>query len=180
MTHASALRNPQNHLPTQWAIMGPKQAAETSVKLKNDVVIDAQHETVWSAFEDIDMRQEWQSGLTARRQVSGKPNDVGSVAELTFDEGGSSRSVIETITERRRPNFLAATCESKQRSSLTVNTFEPIGDEQTRWSVWSNVRFHGIAAVTSLFTAKRVRQQLEDDMQRFKLLVETHEASTPS
>ena len=180
MTHASALSNPQNHLSTQWAIMGPEQAADIPVKLKNDVVIDAQHETVWSTFEDIDTRQEWQSGLTARRQVSGKPNDLGSVAELTFDEGGSSRSVVETITERRQPNFLAATHESKQRSSLTVNTFEPIGGEKTRWSVWSNVRFHGIAAVTSLFTAKRVRQQLEDDMQRFKLLVETREASTPS
>ncbi|MEM7500783.1 MAG: SRPBCC family protein [Pseudomonadota bacterium] len=150
------------------------------MKLKNEVVIDAQGEAVWSAFEDADTRPEWQSGLTARRQISGKPNDIGSVVELTFDEGGSSRSVIETITERRRPNFLAATYESRHRTLLTVNTFESIGGEQTRWSVWSNVRFRGIASITSLFTAKRVRQQLEDDMQRFKLLVETREASTPS
>ncbi len=180
MTHVSALSNRQNHLPTQWAIIGSEQVPDISVKLKNEVVIDANRETVWSAFEDEDTRRKWQAGLTARRQISGKPNEIGAVAELTVDENGVARTVTETITERRQPSFLAATYESKQRNLLTVNTFEPIGDERTRWSVWSNVRFRGIAAVTSLFTAKRVRQELEDDMQRFKLLVETLEASTPS
>lgn len=180
MTHASAPRNRQNHLPSQWAIMRPRRAADISVKLNKELIIDADRETVWSTFDNANARRQWQSGLTELRQVSGQPNDIGAVAELTFDDDGRPSKATETITERRRPSFLAATYESKQRNMLTVNTFESVGSGQTRWSVWSNIRFRGVAAVTSLFTAKRIQQRLEDDMQRFKLLVETLEASAES
>lgn len=150
------------------------------MKLNNELIIDAKRETVWSAFDDSSMRSKWQTGLTAWRQISGKPNQIGAVAELTYEENGRSRKATETVTERRQPSFLATTYESKQRNMLTVNSFESVGGKQTRWSVWSNIRFRGVATMTSLFSANRIRQQLEDDMQRFKLLVETLEASTRS
>ena len=42
----------------------------------------------------------------------------------------------------------------------------------------TRARFKGVARLTALFTHKSVRERIEADMQRFKLLVETSESSS--
>ena len=82
----------------------------------------------------------------------------------------------ESITERREENFLAATYASDEGTSLFVHQFDAVNENQTRWTSWGNFRFRGLAKMTSLFTASVIRNRIEGDMQRFKLLLESNTA----
>jgi len=84
--------------------------------------------------------------------------------------------VNETITECREPDFLSANYDSKYASTVIVNHFRLIDKNTTRWSSWCNFTFKGFMKIMALFLAGTIRKRTEDDMHRFKLLVETDEA----
>jgi len=143
------------------------------VKQKFDVTIDASRARVWAAFDDPDNMARWQQNFHSWTHKSGEPGQPGSVAELVFDEKGRRVVLTETVTERRDPDFLAASYESRHGSTLNVNHFEAIDDNTTRWSSWCNFRFTGAMRFLSLFLAGSIRKRTQGDMERFKLMVES-------
>jgi uncharacterized protein YndB with AHSA1/START domain len=143
------------------------------MKHKTEVLIDADRETVWRFFDDPDNMTKWQPTLRSFRPVSGTPGQPDAVAELVYEEDGREIVLTETITARREPEFLGGTYESKWGTVVILNLFEPTDDGRTRWSSNSNHQFKGLMKFLSLFMVKSIRSRIEDDMQRFKLLVET-------
>ena len=146
------------------------------MKMKFEVEVDAEPATVWAAFDSTDNLQKWQPTLVSIEHKTGQPGHPEAVAELTYDENGRRIVMTETITERREPDFMAGTYESNHGTSLIVNTFEKL-DNGTRWTAWHNMRFSGMAKLFAIFVQKKVRKRIEDDMQRFKLMVETERAN---
>lgn len=157
--------------------MAPTERRDDCMKFKSELLLEADRETVWNTFDDVDKLESWVQDLIDYRPVSGKLRQVGAVAELVYRENGRQLSVTETITERRAPDFTAAMHEAPDRKSLIVNTFKAIDAQSTRWSVWGNVRFLGVRKWAGLLLIKEIQRRLENDMQRFKLLVETEQAS---
>jgi uncharacterized protein YndB with AHSA1/START domain len=145
------------------------------MKLRAEIDIDAGRETVWSAFATPANRPRWQTGLNEVQLISGEAGAVNSSYRLSFGNGSAS-TAIESITEARRPDFLAVIVEDGRAKSLIVDTFTDAGDGGTRWQRFSNSRFHGIARLGAPFRIGAMRRRIEDDMQRFKLMVETEEA----
>lgn len=143
------------------------------MKLRFQVDIEAGKTAVWDAFEAAGNKVRWQQNFLGYRVKSGRPGQPGAVAELVFDEGDRQVTLTETITERRAPDFLAATYESPQVGTLIVHHFDALDDGRTRWSSWCNFRFRGLMRVMALFAVGRIRRRMEDDMQRFKRMVET-------
>ena len=80
---------------------------------------------------------------------------------------------METVTERREPNFMAGTYESDWGKILIVNHFEAIGDSKTRWSFCSNMVFNGFMKIVGIFFSGSILKRNESDMERFKQFVET-------
>ena len=115
------------------------------MKIKIDIVIDADRETVWQSFNDPDNMKKWQP-------------------------------MIETITERREPDFMAGTYESARGKGVIVNHFKTVGDRQTRWSMYANHTFSGIYRLLGIFFAGSIRNRSEEAMNNFKLYTETLEA----
>lgn len=146
------------------------------MKQKFEVIIDASRARVWAAFDDPDNMGRWQQNFHSWTHMSGKSGQPGSVAELAFDENGRRVVLKETVTERREPDFLAATYESRHGSTLIVNYFEAIDDDTTRWSSWCNFRFTGGMRFLSLFLTGSIRKRTQCDMERFKLMVESDQA----
>ncbi|MDH4253764.1 MAG: SRPBCC family protein [Gammaproteobacteria bacterium] len=130
----------------------------------------------WQAFEDLALLPEWQSALVSVEHKTGVRGQPGSVAELCFRENGRRVVVQQTITERRKPDFRAAIHESAAAKALIVDTFDSLPGGGTRWSSWINVSFRGATRFVALFAARTMRRHVEEDMQRFKLLVETRAA----
>ena len=146
------------------------------MKLNFEQTIDASLETVWAAFYDSSNNGRWQQNFESYTHTSGDPGRPGAISELVFNENGKTMVVNETITECREPVFLSAIYESKFASTIIVNHFESIEESQTRWTSWCNFTFKGFMKIMALFIAGTIRKRTEDDMHRFKLLVETDEA----
>ncbi len=146
------------------------------MKLKAEVVIDADRDVVWRYFDDPDTLSQWQPTLESHDHVAGTPGEPDAIRELRYREKSRLRVVRETITARREPDFLAGIRESAYANAVVVNHFEDAGDGRTRWIAYWNYSFTGIAKFKTLFTHPSYRIRIEDDMQRFKLLVETAES----
>lgn len=146
------------------------------MKLKFEKEIDAGREAVWLTFNDPAQKQRWQQQLLSFEHKDGVPGQPGAVSELTFDERNGKLVVQETITERRDPDFLIGSYESKHATMLAVNHFEIVNERATRWTAWCKFRFRGVMKLMSHFAAAAIRERTEGDMERFKLLVESREA----
>lgn len=143
------------------------------MKHKTEVLIDANRDTVWRFFDNPDNMTKWQPTLKSVRQVTGTPGQPDAVSELVYDEKGREVVLTETVTARREPEFLGGTYDSNWGSVVILNLFEQTNDGRTRWSSNSNHQFKGLMKFLSLFMAKSIRGRIDNDMQRFKLLVET-------
>ncbi len=148
------------------------------MKIDSEVIIDADRETVWAAFDDVDNMSKWQPTLTAFNHKSGPKGAPGSVAELVYDENGREIVLIERMTEKRKPDFMAGTYESNWSKALVVNHFEAVGEKQTRWKSYANHNFKGLMRFLAIFIRKSICKRMVDDMQRFKLMVETEAAGS--
>ena len=146
------------------------------MKFNYEIVIDAGLERVWEAFDEPRNLARWQQNLQARRQISGEPGQPGSSVELVYAEKGRDVILTQTITERRAPDFLAATYESANGSALIFSHFATIDGHTTRWTCWCNFRFGGAMRFLALFMVGAIRRRTEGDMERFKLMVESDAA----
>jgi len=146
------------------------------MKLNFEQKIDASLETVWAAFNTSSNKERWQQNFESYKHSTGDPGRPGAISELEFNENGKIMTVNETITECREPVFLSASYKSKYASTIIVNHFESIGEDKTRWTSWCNFSFKGFMKIMALFIAGTIRKRTEDDMHRFKLMVETDEA----
>jgi uncharacterized protein YndB with AHSA1/START domain len=143
------------------------------MKRRNEIVIDADRETVWQSFCNPGNRSRWQPTLKSVTHRSGTPGEPGQVAELVYVENGREVVMTETLTEKRRPDFMAGTYETAHGHATVVNHFEAIGATQTRWTVYFYHRFKGIMRLMGPLFRKSVNARTEDRMQRFRRLVET-------
>jgi len=143
------------------------------MKFKVEVVIDADRKTVWRCFDDPDNMVKWQPTLVSFTHESGKPGHPGAVSELIYRESGREIRMIERVTERREPDFMAGSYESKWGKAVIVNHFERVGEDQTRWVAYWNHTFTGLLRFVAPFLRKSMCKRLENDLQRFKLLVES-------
>lgn len=146
------------------------------MKFRHEIIIDADLETVWAAFDNPANMKAWQPTLESFTRKSGEDGQPGAVAELVYDENGRKVRLLETITERREPHFMAGTYESDAGNALIVNHFEAAGDGRTRWTMYGNHTFKGVFRVLGLFVAGSIRRRNETMMNNFKLLAETQKA----
>ena len=151
-----------------------------AMKTRHDILIDAPRDVVWAAFDDPANMPRWQPTLAKYTHVSGTPGRPGAVAELVYDEKGREVRIAETITERREPDVMAGVYTSDWGKTIIVNHFEDAGDDKTRWVVYSNHFFNGMMKLLGLFFAGSIRKRTANDLERFKLLVESErEDETP-
>lgn len=143
------------------------------MKIKLQIEIDAGRKRVWSAFDDTGNLRRWQPALQSIDCESGTPGHPGAVSRLRFTEKGRDIDVTETVTERREPDFIAARYETNRATTTTVNHFASLDGGRTRWSMYASYRFRGLARFIMPLFKSTICGRLEDDMQRFKLMVES-------
>ena len=113
------------------------------MKIQTEIIIDADRETVWRVFEDPEKLANWQSASTLQ------------------------------VTEKRKPDFVAGTYQSDNGTAIVVNHFEELPDGTTKWATWWNYTFTGLQRFVAPFKRKAIINQIEEDLNRFKLFVES-------
>ena len=144
------------------------------MKHQSEVIIDAAIDAVWQAFDDPGNARRWQPTLDSVKHESGERGQPGAVSSLVYADGDV---VMQTVTERREPHFMAMSRESARGASIVVNHFEALDEGRTKWVVYRNMRFAGLAKLLAPFKMNAIAERFEDDMQRFKLMVESDQAA---
>ena len=145
------------------------------MKLRYEIDIDAGRDAVWAMLSSNELRPRWQASVASVNSVSGSPDAIGHVRRVTGTDG--RQDVLESITELRRPDFIAVIAEGADHKALVVDRLEASAARRTKWQRWSNVRFRGLKRFSAAFAAGRLRDRMIDDMNRFKLLAETEAES---
>lgn len=99
-----------------------------------------------------------------------------TIWKIIDDQDGPGIPIIDNVTERREPHFMAGSYEAATGSAVVVNRFEAIDTNRTRWSIYANHSFKGIYKVLGLFYARTIRRSSEETMNNFKLFAETEQA----
>ena len=147
------------------------------MKAQYEIEINATRQQVWDAFDNLDNLKRWQPTLQEYIHQSGERGHPGSVAELVYNEKGRVIRMTETVSERRKPDFLAGAYDNDWAKTIIVNHFEELDGGRTRWISYCNYRFKGFMRIMALFVAGSIKRRVNDDMNRFKLMVETDLAS---
>ena len=150
------------------------------MKTRHEVLIEAPRNVVWAAFDNPGNMLRWQPTLKSYTPQSGTPGEPGATIALVYDEKGGEVHMTETITERREPDFMASVYSSDRGKTVIVNHFEDLGDGRTRWVMYANHFFNGMMKVMSIFRAGAIKRRTDNDMQHFKLLVESRQAELNS
>ena len=148
------------------------------MKMKVEAEIRASRDFVWAVFENPDNLTRWQPTLDSFTHQTGEVGQPGATSELVYNENGKKITMIETVTERQKPQFMAGIYDSARATSLIVIHLEEIDDNTTRFVSYTNMKFKGMMKIMSVFVAKSIRDRAEADLNRFKLLVETDAAGT--
>ena len=98
-----------------------------------------------------------------------------TIWKILDGQDGPGIPIIETVTERREPHFLAGSYDSPTGSAIVVNHFEAVDAGKTRWSIYINHTFKGIYRLLGLLHAGPIRRSSEDTMNNFKLFAETEQ-----
>ncbi len=151
---------------------------ESSMKIKVEAEIRASRDFVWAVFDNPDNLPRWQPTLESFTHQTGEAGQPRVSSELVYNENGKKITMTETVTERRKPQFMAGIYESARTTSLIVIHLEEIDDNTTRFVSYTNMKFKGIMRILSVFVGNSVRIRAEADLNRFKLLVETDAADT--
>lgn len=150
------------------------------MKMRTEITIDADRETVWREFDNPDNLSKWQPTLKSFTHQTGTPGEPGAVSEVVYDEKGRDVVMIETVTEKRKPDFMAGLYDSAWSNAIIVNHFEAVGNNRTRWVFYANHQFKGFFKIIGWIFRKSLLGRTENYMQRFKLLVESNMAEETS
>ena len=142
------------------------------MKVSVSLDLESSREKVWEMFDSFENAKLWQPTLVKTEHVSGKPGQVGAVSKLTYDEDGREEILEETITLRDQPREFSGIYEGDSVTNRIHNLFVDLGNDRTRWTLESEFEFRGIYKLASIFMGGAIRKRTEQDMQRFKELVE--------
>ena len=143
------------------------------MKLRKEITIDADRETVWRIFDDPEYTRKWQPALKSQTHLSGMPDEAGAKYELIYDHNGSDLRVVATLTEKREFESMAAILDSDWSRTTIANRFESTADNQTLWRLEIEYRFKGFHKLVAVFFRKAMLSRSDDEMQRFKRLAES-------
>ena len=143
--------------------------------------INAPPEQVWAVFENPANMPHWQPGLQSYEHISGEPGWPGAVSLLVYHEGNRRIEMTETVMSRDEGRHLAGQYETAWASNDMACTFQALPDGGTRWRAQAEFRFKGWVKLLAPLLRAGIRKRVEDDMLRFKALVESGEpvAATP-
>lgn len=143
------------------------------MQLTFSYTIDRGRSEVWRAFDSVDNMKKWQPTLVGFDRMSGTPGQPGAVSRLTYEEGGRSVILTETITLRREPEEFAGRYDSTMGASTIRNRFEVLSPKSTRWNVTADFEFRGLWRLLGPFLRGMISRRTSADLERFKSLLDS-------
>ncbi len=142
------------------------------MKYKLDIVVNQPLDKVIELFDNTDNLYKWQKGLVSFDHVSGEPGKKNAVSKLKYKMGKRDIDMTETIEEMNLPSNFTAKYEAKGVTNWVKNTFEAVGENQTKWTAYNEFKLTGGIKLFGWLFPKKFKKQSYRIMEDFKRFAE--------
>jgi uncharacterized protein YndB with AHSA1/START domain len=143
-----------------------------TMTLNFELLINKNRHQVWQAFDNPDNLLKWQPTLKTFKHESGDQGQVDAVSKLVYEENGREIHMTETITVRNELEEFSGKFEAQGAINTMVNRFKVVDESTTKWQIECQIEFSGAIKFFSSLIKKSINKRLNNDMVRFKTLVE--------
>ena len=143
-------------------------------RITSSLTIDASVEKVWKNFMDTGRSTQWLTGLESIETLEGKPEEVGSKHQLTFNENGRRQTFIETVTSVDPLKHYAFTLDHQGMGSKVIVYLQEKGSSTI---LTQQVDFYGKKLMWKLllpFLKGQMRKRQETDLHQLKDFIESN------
>lgn len=137
-----------------------------------EVIINLPREQVVELFDDPDNLPKWQDSLVSFEHLEGVPGEPGARSKLEYDEGRRRLTMIESILIRDLPERFHAKYETEGVVNISINRFEKLGPDKTRWIADNEFTFSGMMKLIGFFMRGSFPKETEKTMNQFKEFAE--------
>lgn len=128
----------------------------------------------WAVMSDEANLPKWIEGYKSSKLISGEPNTVGAVTEVTVDNGGQDAVMRETITSITQNELMAMNFTMDFMDMDYEMSFKEAGG-QTTITTKSNTRGNGLFAKSMIsFMGGSMKKQEEKNLASLKTLIDNN------
>lgn len=144
------------------------------MKFISKVVINRPVSVVWEFFDNPDNLKLWLTGFVSFEHLSGTKGEPGARSKHTYAMNGKTMEMIEEISVREPYKTFNGTITGPMITSVLRNEFKDLGNGTTELVSDTDVEFKGmLMKIVSMFIKGSFQKRQDDDLQKFKTLVES-------
>lgn len=144
------------------------------MKYTTEIIIKKPIEEVVKGFVNHENMKYWQPELLSHETIEGRAGEEGAKSRLKYKMGKRKLEMLETIHKRNLPEAYDTVYEAKGVLNIQYNSFEKLGEEETKWISENEFRFKGIMRAMALFMPGAFRKQSMKYMKQFKAFAENN------
>ena len=131
------------------------------------------HEVI-ERFDNEENLKEWQDGFIGIEHIEGVKGEVGAKSNMTYKIGKKDMVLTETILVKNFPHEFTGLYEAKEMVNTMKNTFQPLSENQTRYSSEIEyTQFNGIMVkLMATLMPFIFKKQVQKWMNQFKAFAE--------
>jgi uncharacterized membrane protein len=148
--------------------------------IKHSIEINRPAEEVFTYLDQVDRHNEWQGSLVSTTVETDGPTRVGTRVVERRNVPGGTRDFPYDITEHdpaRKISFRGTAGLIRPAGTYTV---DPTGESSSRMSSELDLEGHGIGKLFAILALRQAAKQVPVDQEKFKELLESGAANTPS
>lgn len=145
------------------------------MRYSSEILIELPRKQVIDLFDDADNLFEWMKGLQSVELISGEAGQVGAQSKMSFEMGKRHIAMVETILERKFPDYFKTAYETKGVYNEVENFFIEEG-EITRYRTVHYFRFDSWAMrLMAKLMPKAFKKQSMQYLKDFKAFAESNQ-----
>lgn len=143
-------------------LLTPPVSKEVEMELEKSA------EEVFSTFTDQSNMTKWVPGLTSVKQVSGRPNTIGSISEFVFERDGIEIPILVKIYDYKEDESMNLTLTHDKLVSNVQIKVVPSGDN-TKLYISYQIEGNSLTTKTAMpFIRPLIKKYSEMDIEKLK------------
>ncbi len=143
------------------------------MKYTCSVDIAAPVDWVVKLFRNPDNLRYWQPGLISYEHLEGRQGEAGSKARMLHKIDKRDVIMTEYILQNDLPKYMKCSYEASGVVNIQETAFEPIDDQNTRYTSINEFRLTGFMKLLGWFMPGAFRKQTQKFMDQFKAFAES-------
>jgi uncharacterized membrane protein len=148
--------------------------------IRHSIEINRPAEEVFAYLDQLDRHSEWQSSLVSARVETDGPTRVGTRVLERRKVPGGAREIPYEITEHEPPRKASFRGTAGPVRPFGTVTVDPMGDSGSRLTLELDLEGHGIGKLLAMFARRQAANQVPQDHEKFKELLESGAARSAS